>query len=313
MTSSGSVDFDMTQNEIINDALVHIGAIAAGETPSAEDSTFAVRQLNRMVKAWQATGAHLWTRREAIMFLSLSQGRYTLGPNSTDHAAELDDAAFTTLASGAASGASSVTVGSVTNIATSDHIGVVLDDATIDWFTVSSIASTTITLSGTLSGAAASGNAVFAYTTRINRPLRVIAAQRRDTSDNDTPIRIISNEEYQRLPNKTQTGKPNEVYYSSEIPDGFLHVWSEPETSADRLLLTCLFPLEDFDATANTSDFPQEWLDALTWNLAKQLMPGYGVPSDIRAEIRANAKEALDAALAWDVEETSTFFAPAEY
>ena len=41
MATSGSVDFTLTRDEIINDALVQIGAIEAGETPSAADTAFA--------------------------------------------------------------------------------------------------------------------------------------------------------------------------------------------------------------------------------------------------------------------------------
>lgn len=309
MASSGSVDFDQTRNEIINDALVLIGAIEQGESPSAEDSQYAVRQLNRMVKAWQTKGVHLWTRREAFLFLSKSQGRYKLGPNSTDHAAELDDAVYTQLSADAASGAGSISVDSTTGMAVSDNIGVVLDDGTIDWFTVSAIPGA-ITLSGTLSGAASENNAVFAYTTKINRPLRIIDAQRTNTSDTDTPIRMVSHQEYQRTPNKTDVGLTNQAYYQPEIPDGFLNLWSEPETSADRLRLTCIFPIEDFDASSNTSDLPQEWLDCLVWGLADRLLPSYAVPDDVAGRVAARAVELFDDVLGWDAEPESVYFAP---
>lgn len=308
MATSGSTNFDLTRNEIINDALIHCGAIEEGETPSAAGSAFAARQLNRMVKAWEGSGLHLWKRKEVYLFLQASQGRYQVG-NSGEHFAYVEDVVRTALASDMSSGAGSIEVDSATGIAASDAIGVVLDDGTIEWDTVSSISDTTITLSGTISGDdAAEDNTVFAYTTKIGRPPRVEACQRTDNSDVDTPIEVISHEEYQRLPNKTHTGLVNEVYYQPELTAGYVYAWPEPDTANDRLRLTCLIPIEDFDASSDTSDLPQEWLDALTWNLAKKLCPSYPVPPDVKADIKQEAKETLDLALRWDQE-----MAPVEF
>lgn len=301
MATSGSVDFSQTRNEIIGDALVQIGAIAAGDAPSAEDSAFAARQLNRMVKAWQADGVHLWKRKEAYLFCSTGQARYGFGSAATDHAAEVSDVAFTTLTADAASGASSLTVDSTTGIAAADYIGVVLDDGTIDWDTVSAVPGA-ITLTGTLSGAASSGNAVFAYTTRLNRPLRIVAASRRDTNEIDTPIIMTSHEEYQRIPNKTSQGRTNNVYYQPEIPTGYAYLWPAPDTSSDRIRITCELPIEDFDASSNTADLPQEWLDALVWNLARRLMPSYGTPAADRQQIMFEAEQSYQTLKGWDAE-----------
>jgi hypothetical protein len=310
MATSNSVDFNLTRDEIINDALVQIGAIEAGETPSAADTAFAARQLNRMVKTWQVDGVRLWTRREAILFLSTSQGSYILGPNTTDHAAELRDAVRTELSADAASGASTITVDSVTGMAAADKIGVVLSDGTIDWDTISSISTLTITLAGTLSGAASTDGQVFAYTTNINRPLRIINAQRLNKNDVDTPIDVISHAEYQRLPSKTDTGLTNNLYYQPETPDGFVYLWPEPNTSSDRIRMTCLFPIEDFDTSAHNADLPQEWLDCLVWNLSKKLLASYGAPATTAALVAAEADSLYVKMTEWDREPESTTFAP---
>jgi hypothetical protein len=302
MTSSGSVNFDLTRNEIINDALVQCGAIAEGDSPSAAATVFAARQLNRMVKAWQTDGVHLWTRRTAILFTALSQGRYKLGPNSSEHFAALDDMAFTTLSAAAASGAATFDVASVTNMAASDNIGIVLDDGTIQWTTISSIATLTITPAASLTGAAASGNAVFAYTTALGRPLRIEGASRLSTDNTDVPMEVIGHQEYNDLPNKTITGQANTVYYQPLIPDGFIDVWPEPESANIRLRLSCVFPVEDYDASSNTSDLPQEWLDALMWNLAYRLTPSYGTPTLDRQTIREMAIATRTAVMNFDTE-----------
>ena len=122
---------------------------------------------------------------------------------------------------------------------------------------------------------------------------------------------MISHEEYQRLPNKTSTGKTNEIYYQPEIPDGFIHLWPEPNTSADRIRLTCQFPIEDFDTSAHNADLPQEWLYCLTWNLSKKLCPSFGVPLDTVQLVHAEADSLYAIMSAWDTEPTSMFLAPA--
>ena len=62
MATSGSYDHSITAAQIIDDALIEIGALAAGETVNSNDQTMALRELNRMVKPWQVSGHNLWTR-----------------------------------------------------------------------------------------------------------------------------------------------------------------------------------------------------------------------------------------------------------
>lgn len=309
MATSNSFDFNQTRTEIITDALVLTNVLEAGETPSAEDDAYAARQLNRMIKTWMVDGIHLWTRQEAYLFVQKSQARYQIGNGAK--AALVSDAVRTELSANASSGDSTIPVDSVSGIAASDNIGVVLDDDTIEWFTVSSISGTDITLSGSLGGNAATDNQVFAYTSDINRPLRVIDAQRTSAEDVDTPIITVSHEEYQRLPNKTDTGKTNELYYQPLRDTGIVNLWPEPETAADRIRMTALLPIEDMDSNPNNPDFPQEWLDALVWGLAARLAPSYGVPRQRYQEIKAEAESLYSGILMWDQEPESVYFQPA--
>lgn len=307
MATSNSVDFNQTRQEIITDALILCNVLAEGEEPAAETAAYANRQLNRMLKAWQADGIHLWTRQEAYLFLQKSQGRYSL-PN-TDRAALVSGTTRTELSADATSGTSTVSVDSVSGISASDNIGVVLDDDTIEWFTVSSISGTDITLSGSLGGAASEDNQVFVYTSAINRPLRVIDAQRTSAEDVDTPIITISHEGYQRLPNKTDTGKANQLYYHPLRDTGIVQVWPEPDTAADRVRMTCLFPIEDMDANSDDPDLPQEWLDPIVWNLAEALCPSYGNMARLEM-IKPRAALLYNGIMMWDQEPESVYFQP---
>ncbi len=314
-TLSGSVDFNMTRNEIVTDALILLGAIEAAETASADDLTYGIRQLERMVKHWQGTGAHLWSRRQATLFLVPSRASYELGPSSSQNAAEDNEIATTTLSGDEAAAQTVLSVTSSADMAAADKVGIVLDDDTMDWTTIVTVDSTTqITVTTGLTSGASSGNKLYAYTNDLARPLRILDAQRRDeTSDQDTPIITHSHELYQRLPNKTIAGETNIVYYHAEHRNGrgTIFLWPVPETVSRTLKLTCVLPLQDFDAAGNNADLPTEWLDTTVWNLAKRLIPSYGASGKTSAqEIKMGGTTMLNEMLQWDHEPESVYVMP---
>ncbi len=314
-TLSGSVDFNQTRNELVTDALILLGAIEEGETPLAEANTYAVGQLERMVKHWQGQGIHLWSRREATLFVTPSQAAYELGPSSADHAAEDSEIARTTLSADEASGQTIISVTSSADMTASDQVGIVLDDDTFHCTTISTVdSSTQITIAVATTVAAASGNYVYAYTNDLARPLRIIDVRRRnEVNDQDTPIILNSHEEYQRLPNKLIDGETNIVYYHPEHRNarGTVHLWPRPSTVARTMRLSCMLPLQDFDAAGNNADLPTEWLDTIVWNLAKRLLPSYGASGTRSAqEIKEGGTTMLNEMVQWDQEAESVFFAP---
>jgi hypothetical protein len=69
----------MTVQDLINAALRRIGALAAGETPSAEESADAFACLNRMVDSWQAERLTVYTLTRTLWTISANDGSYTLG------------------------------------------------------------------------------------------------------------------------------------------------------------------------------------------------------------------------------------------
>ncbi len=319
-TLSGSVNFNMTRNEICTDSLVLLGAFAEGETPNAEALEYCIRQLERMLKHFQGQGIHLWSRREATLFVTPSQAAYELGPSSAAHAAENNDIARTTLSADEASGQTVISITSTTEglvtMAAADKVAIVLDDDTLHWTTISTVDSTTqITLAVATTGAASSGNFVYAYTNDLDRPLRIIDAQRRDESNRqDTPIITESHQEYQRLPNKTDDGPTNILYYHPEHRNarGTVYLWPRPDSVANTMRLTCVLPLQDFDASGNNADLPTEWLDTIVWNLAKRLLPKYGASGHASAqEIKSGGTTMLLEMMGWDQEPESVYFGPA--
>lgn len=312
-TTSGTYSFNYNRDQIINSAARKIGAIASGEVLSASAITDFSDQLNIMVKAWDASGIHIWSEAEATLFLQPGQNSYTLGGSSGDHAA-LSYVA-TTLASSISSGGSSATVASATSIGTGDSIGIVMDSGSVFWTTISSISGTSVTLASGLTSGASSGNAVYDYTSvnAIVRPLRVLSARRYNFSSAiETPMDpMMSRLDYRALPNKSTTGVPTRAFYDPRggaNTQGVLYVWPTPVDATNGVNFTWMRPLQDFNASANIPDLPNEWLNAVILTLAEQMALDYDCPAERFAMIQSQAAQARDLALGFDREAESYLF-----
>ena len=312
MAVSGSSDFTRTRDQIISRSARLVGAIKAGETMGSQEVTDFSEALNAMVKRWSATpGMQVWCSSEATLFPQVSQVKYDLAASSSDHAT--GSYVATTIATAAASGATSISVASITGVASADYVGVVVDDGTIHWTTVSGApASATITLTTALDAAAAVGNAVFTYTTKIGRPLKIADARRYNiASAFDTPLsKPVARLDYQALSNKTQTGTINQIFYDPQLATGYLYLWQPVSAVRDLVKFTYHRPIQDFDAASNNPDLPQEWIDVLVWNLADMMGPEYDIPSDRAVMIGTKAAQFLNDVGGFDREAESFFLQP---
>lgn len=148
------------------------------------------------------------------------------------------------------------------------------------------------------------------------KPMRIISVRRRNTDSTiDTPMAQISRQEYYDLPNKTTSPTiPVSWYYDPQLSTGTLYVWPAPSsTTADdyTLELTYLRKIEDMTNTGNDLDMPQEWLDAIVWQLADDLETEYPVNDTRLAEkIERKAAQSLSALESFDTELTSIYFEP---
>ena len=80
MATSGSTNFVVTRDQIIEDAYSHIGHLDEGETLNSERLAYGARQLEKMLKSWSAQGRHLWILKEAELPLVDGTTSYTVGP-----------------------------------------------------------------------------------------------------------------------------------------------------------------------------------------------------------------------------------------
>ena len=81
MALSGSYDFALDRDAIITRALLMIGAVGAGQTPTADEITDGGETLNLLLKAWQADGLQLFTLTSKSVTPVLDQYLYTFGPS----------------------------------------------------------------------------------------------------------------------------------------------------------------------------------------------------------------------------------------
>lgn len=305
MTTSGISTFNETRDQIITNALTLLGVVAAGETPPSADITLCASLLNQMVKAWGAQGIHLWTEETGTLYLVRGQASYNLpGANAGDGSGTPVETTLSADGSG-----SSITVTTTVGMASGDNIGVVLDNGTIFWTTINGTpSSTTVTLTTGLSSAASSGNNVFTYTTALGRPLSIQAAVYRNAAGFDTSIDIRPRQDYLRITQKTLPGIPNIIYYSPQMSTGVAYLWPAPSDVSGRIVFTYLRTIQDFNASGDTPDFPQEWLECLVFNLAVRAAPAYGINLSSggiagNPDILRQASTYLEELKAWDCEQ----------
>lgn len=311
MTTSGSVDFTLSANELVTESFKLMGIVTAESPLEAFEIQDGIGALNLMLKSWQAQGLHLWTKTEGVLFLDVGKTDYLLGPGG-DEAAELDDFVGTTTTSALIATTVIIPVSDSTGMTASDNVGIELDSGARHWTTIVSVdSSVQITITSGLPSAAASGNSVYTYTNDIDRPLRVIGA-RRKTFQGDNEIEVLkwSRSEYFNQVNKESQGTVVNYYYSPQLTNGRLYVWQTASSVNDLFRFTYERPIEDIDDSLNTLDIPVEWLECVIYNLAARLSNYYTINPQKQQFITAIATQFLDDLLGWDEEVTSINLQP---
>lgn len=283
-----------------------------GEPLSSDDSTDALRTLNLLIQDWKADGLHLWSKAEGVIFMAPGQASYSLGGTNSDNASLDAGVVQTTLSADALAAAATISVASITGLSTGMYLGIQLDSGTIQWTTVNGAPSgSTVTPAVVLAGAAASGNVVYAYTTKLLRPTRVLGARRRIVaSGSDIPITLMERPDYFDQPTKTIQATVTMVYYDPQLTTGKLYVWTTQQSPVDTIRITFERPLEQVDDLTNTMDVPQEWLRTLVHCLAADLAPKHSLPLQERVLLEGKATSMKSKLLGFDREYASVIFQP---
>jgi hypothetical protein len=324
VSTSGSWDFSLTAAQIITEAAENLGIISAGETIASADQTTLLRSLNIVAKELQGTadgspGLKVHLRQRIALFLAKGQQTYLIGPASTD-ARSSAQWGLTTLSAAEASGQTALSItsntdttsfpGTTVTMTASDIIGIELDDGTIHWTTISGTPTTTATVVDQLPSAAASGNYVWWFTSRAQRFTNIESAVLRDENGNDVPLDIyVDARQYdQGVVSKYADGTPTALLVEPLRINTRITLNNQPTDVTDQIILTVLYPTEDYDAATDDVAFPQEWLGYLSWDLTLRGCPKFG--KTWTPEMQANYLNAKSRAVGLNPEMSTLYFQP---
>ena len=273
----------MTQPiDIISRALKDIGALEAGEVPTAEAAADAFDMLNDMCAQWSNENMMVFYRTEIIFPVVQNQIQYTIGPGGQV------GSAFTGSISGNTLTVTALTSGAITMGQTISGTGVA-SGTTIVGFTsgaggnVNELGTYTVSRSQTVASTAMTGY--------YERPLTIESAFVRVTTTSngapiyggglDYPISVVSLEEYESIGLKSLNGPwPKVVYYQPSEILGTIYVWPNPAQGEMHCFASTLF--RKFQTYFDTIQLPEGYNMALRWNLAERLMPMYGKANEIQ-------------------------------
>ena len=306
MATSNSTDFSVNRDTLIKDSLIDLGAVSSEDTPSSAIIAHAARLLNMMLKAWIADGLHLWKIKPFTILIENGKVSYSLSSTGDQASLTMND---TTMRIAGVTNDTILQVTTTSGMTAGYYIGIELDDATLHKTTIASVTdSDTVVITTGIASAAAIGNRIYWYTTKLIRPLEVTDVRIKDDADNERPVTVISRQEYMQLPSKSSTGEIVQVYFDPQLTSSKLYVFNVPNTVDKTIECAGYFPIEDMDSAANDFDIPQEWYLAVKTNLSVLLGPSYGARTEQMRALKAIAAEEKERVMGWDKEKTSIFF-----
>jgi hypothetical protein len=132
----------------------------------------------------------------------------------------------------------------------------------------------------------------------------------------DVPMTKFSRQEYLDQPNKLVSPSiPVNYYFDPQVDTGTLYLWPAPSAQTVALGYTIHYDYYRFIeiqvATNDTLDIPQQWQQAVIWNLANNLETQYPVnDARLAQKVALQAAASYAAIRAWDNEDASLYFQP---
>lgn len=287
----------LTPIDLISRALKDIGALEAGETPSADAAQDAFDMLNDIVDQWSNEDMMVFNVTEIIFPVINGQVQYTIGPNPST--LNFIGASISGSISGNILTVSGVNSGAVAQGQTLSGVGVT--------------PGTKIT--AFLTGAGGNVNEVGTYKLNISqnvpattitayyqKPLSIDSAfVRINTNSNgnpilngglDYPVSVLALQQYEMIGLKTLNGPwPKAIYFNPGEESGNLFVWPNPAQGEMHIFANTIF--SRYESLTSIVNLPQGYSMALRWCLAERMMPMYGKMSTTQiAMINAYAAQA---------------------
>lgn len=270
-----------TPYDIITRSLKDIGALEAGESPSADAAQDAFDMLNDLLAQWSNENMMVFYKTEIIFQTVQNTVQYTLGPGGSVGATFTGSISGTTLTVPA----NGVTAGAITMGMTLSGTGITAGTTIVGFNTG---AGGNVNEGGTYTVSKSQTAASTTITAYYERPLTIesafvrVATQQGGTNIAggylDYPVAILSLEEYESLGIKQLNGPwAKMVYYQPSETLGTLYVFPNPSSGELHLFASTIF--RTFENYYETITLPQGYNMALRWCLAERLMPMYGKAS----------------------------------
>ena len=309
MATSGEYQLLATRNSILEDAAEVAGILdpEGGQLTKGQYTRIA-GYLNNMIKSWQADGMQVWIRKKIGIILESGVVSYTFdvtGADTTPNCFPVS-ASSTTFTSGTGV---NIVVASTSGMAHPYIIGIEKTNGTYHWSTIASVTNSTNLVLDSGGTNYKTGGRVYFYAEKAPKPLRVYDGYVRNSQGQDTPVKILTQEEYNRFGVKTNTGLSTQVFYDMQWPHATLYVYPTVNFAGSTLYIEAAYPFQVFKDSQHLPDFPEEWQNALIYGLAEEIGFRYGMDEKRLKEVQTKAKYWRDMALGMS-QETSVYLQP---
>lgn len=299
--------YTKTAGDLIRDALRAASISGIQLDVDITDFTIGQSTLNDILAWLQTKQIHVWSETEATLPLNATQQSYLL-PGAhcfTDHV-------YTTSTAAHISGATSIALTSTAGMAAGDNIGIELSDNTRWWGEISSVpSSTSVLLTGGISGASSSGATVYTYTTQIDQPVRVLDARFAKTySSAESTTEQLSRQKYYSQSDKASTGDANSWYYDRQLTTGTLKLWPVASSCNEVLRFTFIKPQYIPESDVENMLVPPEWFLPLKHKLAAELGVVYGIDPNKQVLLEQKAATFIEDAMGTDSDFSGISFYP---
>ena len=247
--------------DILSGSLRAIGALASGETPSAEATQDAFGMYNDLVESLSTERLMLAYTTEVIFQLTTNVYQYTIGPTGNVQCAFTGSQSMNTLT------VTAISSGGLALGQTISSGGVITAFGTgAGGNGANALGTYTLSTSATVGSQA--------LTAAFQRPIRINSGFTR-VSNIDYPFECKNIENFERIGYKLQGGPwPRMLYYQPSMPNGNIQFFPVP--TSGEVHMFCDTVLAKAYATSDTVLLPPGYNMGLRWLLAEVLMPEYG-------------------------------------
>lgn len=271
--------------DIISRSLKDIGALEAGEQPTADAAKDAFELMNDLIDQWSNEDMMVFNITEIIFPVIAGQVQYTIGPDPST--ANFIGASFTGSITGNVLTVSGINSGAVAQGQTLSGTGItngtrIVRNLTGAGGNVNEQGTYLLNITYT---APVASTTITAY---YQKPLGIDSAYVRvNTSSNGQPIAnggldyqmaVLALDNYNSIGLKTLNGPwPKAVYFNPNEQSGNIFLWPNPSQGEVHLFAQTLF--SNYGTMYDDIVLPQGYSMALRWCLAERLMPMYGKAS----------------------------------